>query len=410
MTRKEKMQKMITARNALSPEQHAKDMENFVFDLQLFGKDGGKRVGKILLTAGAFFLGAGHVGMAALGATSSFAGGIMAASLVGTIWNVASSRKGMGGNSSPSIQRFDKAQEGMSSTSQIPVVYGMRKICGNQTFHETNADQNTLHKHVVLCEGGIEGIVSVCASDLLIPTEKQTEGTVFTIQNVKYKDARVWKDGKTLHLYANGEDYTIYLCNKDDAERADTFYEWQANTSSLVSYINRMHKGWQAFPYATTSKYPGDLRVDGTECYMSTASVTADAVKGGTIFTFHDGEPPDNYEEVGGYPNMAWLDMYFQSTEELNGNPSVDCIVKGRKVYDPRTQKTAYSNNPALCVLDFLTNKRYGLGKWVSYDDVDIDSFIESANYCDQEVTVYDADDNPLKSKRYTLDMIIDER
>lgn len=411
MTRKEKMQKMITARNALSPAQHAKDMENFVFDLQLFGKGGGKKAGKILLTVGAFFLGAGHVGMAALGATHSFASGIMAASLVGTIWNVASSRKaGMEGHSSPSIQRFDKAQEGMSSTSQIPVVYGMRKICGNQTFHETNADQNTLHKHVILCEGGIEGIVSVCANDLLIPTEKQTEGTVFTIQNVKYEDARVWKDGKTLHLYADGKDDTIYLCNKGDAENADTFYEWQANTGSLISYINRMHKGWQAFPYATTSKYPGDLRVKGAACYMATASVTADTVKGGTMFTFHDSEPPANYEEVGGYPNMAWLDMYFQSTEELNGNPSVDCIVKGRKIYDPRTRKTAYSNNPALCVLDFLTNKRYGLGRWVSYDDVDIDSFIESANYCDQEVTVYDADDNPLKSKRYTLDMIIDER
>ncbi len=411
MTKKEKMQKMITARNALSPAQHAKNMENFVFDLQLFGKGGGKKAGKILLTVGAFFLGAGHVGMHLLGATHSFASGIMAASLVGTIWNVASSRKaGMESHSSPSIQRFDKAQEGMSSTSQIPVVYGMRKICGNQTFHETNAEQNTLHKHVVLCEGDIEGIVSVCANDLLIPTGQQAAGTVFTIQNVKYKDAKVWKDGKTLHLYADGKDDTIYLCNKGDAERADTFYEWQANTNSLVSYINRMHKGWQAFPYATTSKYPGDLRLESTPCYMVTANVTADTVKGGTTYTFHDCEPPSNYEEVGGYPNMAWLDMYFQSTEELNGNPSVDCIVKGRKIYDPRTKKTAYSNNPALCVLDFLTNKRYGLGRWVSYDDVDIDSFIESANYCDQEVTVYDADDTPLKSKRYTLDMIIDER
>ena len=411
MTRKEKLQRKIDARNALSPKQHAKDLENFVFDLQLFGKGGGKKAGKILLTVGAFFLGAGHVGMHLLGATHSFASGIMAASLVGTIWNVAASKKaGMDSSSSPSIQRFDKAQESMSGTSQIPVVYGMRKICGNQTFHETNAEQNTLHKHVILCEGGIEGIVSVCANDLLIPTGQQAEGTVFTIQNVKYKDAKVWKEGKTLHLYADGKDDTIYLCNRDDAERADTYYEWQANTNSLISYINRMHKGWQAFPYASTSKYPGDLRLDSTPCYMVTANVTADTVKGGTTYTFHDCEPPANYEEVGGYPNMAWLDMNFQTSEELNGNPSVDCIVKGRKIYDPRTKKTAYSNNPALCVLDFLTNKRYGLGRWVSYDDIDIDSFIESANYCDQEVTVYDADDNPLKSKRYTLDMIIDER
>ena len=381
----------------------------FLFDLQLFGKGGGKDAGKMLLTVGAFFLGAGGIGQAIFGA-GSFASGVMAASLVSTVWTMSQSRGMENNNSSPSIQRFDKAQEGMSSTAQIPVVYGMRKICGNQTFHETNAAQNTLHKHVVLCEGGIEGIVSVCANDLLIPTGKQANGTVFTIQNVKYEDAWVRKDGKTLHLFANGKDTTIYLCNKDDAERADTFYEWQANTNSLVSYINRMHGGWQAFPYATTSKYPGDLSVPGASCFMKPASVTASTVKGGTSYTFHDGDSPSNYEEVGGYPGMAWLDMTFQVSSELNGNPSVDCIIKGRKVYDPRNGKTAYSDNPALCLMDFLTNKRFGLGKWISYDDLDTYSFIEAANYCDEQVTVYDADDNPLRSKRYTLNMIIDQR
>ncbi len=377
------------------------------------GKSKGKKAGKILLTVGSFFLGAGGVGQHLFGMVGhSFGAGIMAASLVGTVWNVAASRKmGSGNSSSPSIQRFDKAQESMSSEGQVPVVYGMRKISGNQTYHWTNAEQNTLRKHVVLCEGGIEGIVSVCANDLLIPTGEQSQGTVFTIQNVKYEDAKVWKDGKTLHLYANGEDKTIYLCNKGDAERADTFYEWQANTNSLISYINRMHMGWQAFPYATTSKYPGDLSVIAKDsAYMTINSVTADTVTGGTKYTFHDNEPPENYEEVGGYPNMAWLDMTFQTSNELNGNPSVDCIVKGRKIYDPRTKQTAYSTNPALCLLDFLTNKRYGLGRWISTDDIDIDSFIEAANYCDEEVTVYDADDSPLTSKRYELNMVIDAR
>ncbi|BAL84693.1 putative phage tail protein (plasmid) [Selenomonas ruminantium subsp. lactilytica TAM6421] len=478
------------AKNTISDERFAEELlkpfvpGEFKIDLQLFGKSKGKTVGKILITAAAFAFGAGHVGMKLFGVTKSLVGGIMASSLVGSIWMMASSRKM--NQSSPSIQRFDKAQESMSSTAQIPVVYGMRKISGNQTYHETNAKQNTLHKHVVLCEGGIEGIVSVCANDLLIPTGEQVKGTVFTIQNVKYEDAQAWKDGKNLHLYANGKDEVIYLCNKKDADKSDTFYEWQASTSSLISYINRMRMGWQAFPYATSSKYPGDLKVEtpqrerrvtiGTSedcdekiskdqlttyenlwngsykvsfgegsvgvaigrsilkkkyhitgrlsdevfyrdetyydrgCYMNPLSVTASTVTGGTKYTFHDCEAPDNYEEVGGYPHMAWLDMTFQTSNELNGNPSVDCIVKGRKVYDPRSKTTAYSNNPALCVLDFLTNRRYGLGEWVTEADIDIDSFIEAANYCDEEITVYDADDTPLRSKRYELNMIVDER
>lgn len=508
LERKKNFQRIIDTKNMLSNEaieKHSQDMLDFKFDLQLFGKGGGKG-GKILFSVLGLALGLG-VGFFALDlvGTSLISAGLIGASIGGTIWTATHKPSSSLGDS-PSIQRFDKAQESMSSTGSIPVVYGMRKIAGNQTYHKTNAEQNTLYKHVVLCEGGIEGIQSVCANDLLIPTNGQSENTVFTITNTVYKDAKVWKDGKTLHLYCNGSDNAIYLCNKDDAERADTYYSWQTSVDSLISYINRMHMGWQAFPYATTTKYPGDLAcsagyslsqasksvpyntfqrdylpktafqgfnrnsagvtvgqkitlnseqyaivkkivypkpktitrniggreytyttrrdeytkptsyvVDvynkhGNDCYNTTVSITAATVKGGTSYTFHDCETPSNYEEVGGYPKMAWLEMTFKTSQELNGNPSVDCIVKGKKVYDPRTKTTAYSNNPALCLRDFLLSKRYGLGKWIDEDDLDDDSFIEAANYCDQQITVYDADNNPLKSKRYTLNMVIDQR
>lgn len=79
------------------------------------------------------------------------------------------------------IQRFERYQETRSSDGELPVVYGRRQISGNQTYHKTNSDSTTLWKHVVLCEGGIEGIESVTANDLLIPTGSQTYNTVFTI-------------------------------------------------------------------------------------------------------------------------------------------------------------------------------------------------------------------------------------
>ena len=44
-----------------------------------------------------------------------------------------------------------------------------------------------------------------------------------------------------------------------------------------------------------------------------------------------------------------------------NGVPVFTAMVKGKKVYDPRTSTTAYSNNSALCVRDYLTSE-YGLG------------------------------------------------
>lgn len=64
-----------------------------------------------------------------------------------------------------------------------------------------------------------------------------------------------------------------------------------------------------------------------------------------------------------------------------NGIPNVSAVVKGRLVYDPRTGLTAWSENPALCILDYLCAP-FGL----SCDratEIDIDSFIAAANDCD---------------------------
>ena len=400
----EELQKELAARSVLS-------QQRFDFDLQRFGGGGGgKSRGKIF--ASILFGAIGFIWAAPLFHVGCWAGAILGASLGGSIWTATHQKSfnmDMGNVGSPDVQRFDRAQETMSTTAQIPVVYGMRKISGNQTYHWTNAEANELHKHVVLCEGGIEGVTSVTANDLMVPTGNQSEGAVFTIQNRLDKNAHVDITDKHLHLSANGNNHDVYLCNKDDAQKNESFYEWQVNTTSLISYINRMHDGWEAFPTAASAKYPGDLRMDGGNCYNNPLRVMADTVTGGTTYQFHDCEAPDNYTEVGGYPGLAWLDMHFSVNQELNGNPNVSAIVKGRKVYDLRTGKTEYSTNPAMCLLDFLTNKRFGLGKWITMDDIDKDSWIESADYCDEVIEFHNSDNVVVKAKRYELNMVIDQ-
>lgn len=429
------------------------------------GKGGGKNVGKALFTIGGFFLGGGF--WTGLRATNWLNGAILGASLGSSIWSATHKSKTSTNNNSPNIQRFDKAQETMSSTATIPVVYGYRKLTGNQTFHETNADQNILHKHVVLCEGGIEGIESVSANDLLIPTGSQTNNTVFTIQNTMYSDATVKKVGKHLYLYYNGITKDLYLANKDDASNADTLWSWQTSVPELITYLNKIGSGWQAFPTATTSKYPGDLhdfsstsnvyirtvdrlhkrssftedgyfyefqygrkvwinsgkdsgykgtfkqyRIDhgSINCYKNPLNVQASTVTGGTNYTFYDSVPPSNYENVGGYPKMVWLDMNFVVSNELNGNPTVSCFVKGRKVYDTRTGKTTYSTNPAMCLRDFILSKRFGLGKWITSENIDEDSFKEVADYCDEVINYQGSYGETISCKRYELNIVIDQK
>ena len=402
--------KEYEARNVISEQKHTEDLEDFVMDLQLFGGGGGKDGGKVL---GSLLLGALTAGFApalGLAASTTFATGfanfMLGASLFSSIWTATHQPELE--NSSLDVKRFDRAAEQMSSASAIQVVYGERLITGNQTWHETDADAQTLHKHVCLCEGGIEGVVSVTANDMLIPTNDLESGVVFTIQNVKYTDARISKDGKNLRIVANGKTREIYLCNRDDTN--GSYWSYQVSVSALVSYINSLGEGWQAFPLAATSAFPGDLHDFQGACYKNIVTVTADTVAGGTTYVYHDCETPENYETVGGYPNLAWLDLTFTTQSDFSGNPSITAIVKGKKVYDVRTGETAYSTNPAMCLRDFILSKRYGLGKWFTADMLDDDSWAEAANYCDEIITFLDGSGTNVQAKRYELNIIIDQQ
>ena len=94
---------------------------------------------------------------------------------------------------------------------------------------------------------------------------------------------------------------------------------------------------------------------------------------------------------------VAYIACRFEYDEDVfNGIPDVTAVVTGRKIYDPRAvgqsqvdpSTWTYSNNPALCLLDYLTNERFGKG--LSYSVIDSAAFIEAANDCDQSVTMYD--------------------
>lgn len=437
MTDKQKTN-LHDAHNAMSDEhlrylyEHAMS-HTPVFDLQRFGHHHGKSGGKMFASIAGFLVG---FTTPWLFGAKAFAAGVMGASLFGSIWSASHTQNVDTG--SADVSRFDRAQETMSSDGQIPVVYGTRQVTGNQTFHQTNADANTLHKHVVLCEGGIEGVVSVMANDMIIPTGSQTGNTVFTLMNNKYPDARVKKHGSDFDLWAGDNHHHIHLCTKKEVENShDTYWEYQVSVTSLISYINQLYaEGWQAFPCAATNSYPGDLWDVEGNVYMDEpygkvfgdrnsyqqqnhvsidsshgfVNFCADTIRGGTNYSFHDGDTPENYDTVGGYPAIAWLDMNFIVSNELNGNPSVSAVVMGKKVYDTRTKKTAYSTNPAMCLRDFMLSKRYGLGRWISADDLDEDSWNKAADYCDEEISFLDASGAIIKAKRFELNMVIDQK
>ncbi len=82
--------------------------------------------------------------------------------------------------------------------------------------------------------------------------------------------------------------------------------------------------------------------------------------------------------------------LYITMTKNADayptGLPSFSAVVRGKPLYDTRTQSTAFTTNVALFANDFLTNERYGFGT----DDMDDTNVSAQANICDEFVTTAD--------------------
>jgi hypothetical protein len=107
-----------------------------------------------------------------------------------------------------------------------------------------------------------------------------------------------------------------------------------------------------------------------------------------------------------------------------SGLPNVSVVVKGKRIYDPRQDSTStyydssvggsnhrpngtwselgYSTNPAIVLLDYLRDTKYGLG--VDIDDIDLQSVVDAADVCDEDVSL----DAGGTQDRYTCDGVMD--
>ncbi len=80
----------------------------------------------------------------------------------------------------------------------------------------------------------------------------------------------------------------------------------------------------------------------------------------------------------------AYVRYTYDTNAFPRGIPTATWNIRGRKLYDPRTGLSVWSDNPALVIRDYLTNVRYGRGAPTT--EVDEASFIAAANYCEQLV------------------------
>ena len=153
--------------------------------------------------------------------------------------------------------------------------------------------------------------------------------------------------------------------------------------------------------------------------YYGTSTQNVDPIVGGS-------NQNQRAEKVGSLRDIAYLAITVPRTQKIDANYNLTAVVKGRKIRvykNPYEFEVKYSENPAWVLFDFLTcynGLGLGINEYGNIDEnivkelFDLDSFIESAAYCDEIVQTPKLDENGnetgeyTESERFTFNMIFD--
>ena len=94
---------------------------------------------------------------------------------------------------------------------------------------------------------------------------------------------------------------------------------------------------------------------------------------------------------------LCYLAIRFKWNQDaFTGIPKVQAKIQGKKVRTFNAslveQSATYETNPAWCLLDYLTNTRYGKG--LQDSEIDLQSFYDASVICETQVTPYSGGDD----------------
>ena len=226
---------------------------------------------------------------------------------------------------------FDDFERGIllnkqSNDANIPVVYGERLIGGTRVFMETSGTDNTyLYMAIVLSEGEINSIEEIRVDDKVVTFASAfSDGTAVEVGS---GDSNFFK-----------ADPTVDGSSAESLIRLEPHFGTDGQSaSSLLS---------------TLSSWGSNHRLRGL-CYLAL--------------------------------RFKW------NSDAFTGIPKVQAKIKGKKVvfYNSSlaAQTAAFKTNPAWCLLDYLTNERYGKG--IAVSEIDLQSFYDASVVCETQVTPY---------------------
>jgi len=225
----------------------------------------------------------------------------------------------------------------------------------------------------------------------------------------------------------------IQVAEDDGDIRGDTVeykIQVQYNSGGYTDVISTSVSGRTADAYArdhrinVTGAFPVDVRV---------VRVTADSTEANRVNAFQFTSLQEVIDNSSTYANSAYVALRLDSKQfnriptrkyrirgvkvripgagaSSSGTPTVDNAT-GRIVYPSGyifngvMGAAVYTNCPAMCLLDLLTNTRYGLGNHVTDSNLDLFSFVAASKFANEEVD--DGTGSGAKEARFSCNVNI---
>jgi len=187
----------------------------------------------------------------------------------------------------------------------------------------------------------------------------------------------------------------------------------------------------------TADAYQRDHRIELTSGFTTVdirvVRVTADSTEANRVNAFQFTSFQEVIDNSSTYANSAYMALRLDSKQfnripsrkyrirgvkvripgagaSSSGTPTVDNAT-GRIVYpdgyifNGTMQQAVYTNCPAMCLLDLLTNTRYGLGNHIVDSNIDLFSFVAASKYANEEVD--DGTGTDTKEARFSCNVNI---
>jgi hypothetical protein len=279
-------------------------------------------------------------------------------------------------------------------TAPQRIIYGRDRISGPIIYvQSTGTKKEFLHLVVALAGHECDDIEAIYFNDVLLPTPDGS-GNITSGEFAYTTTASTNEVG----LLANGSGIVTLAAAAARVVSVFTQYgdgiEAQFQPASFThtpgaSTVSGLTPGLgYSVAYETTTATPL-VRI---KKYLGTAAQTADAdlvaESGGTWTSAHRGR---------GICYLYVRLKYHQDVFGQVGIPNISCVVKGKKVWDPRSATTVWSDNAALCQADFLRDSTYGLA--ATSGQVPDSELTTAANLCDETVNITFS----TTQKRYTF-------